>query len=177
MQTVDELVLGHLWLCDLHAKTVFLRIKQRIPLDDLIQYARIGLIKAAQRFDGARGFKFKSYADRKVRGYIIDGIRTETRFQRGKGKLQPQLVSLGAVDGEGREYAAQPAAPDLWPAVNARIDTERLERANLTERELRVARLTHEGYSLKEIAYEIGCSWPTVAQLRTSALKALKAAA
>jgi RNA polymerase sigma factor for flagellar operon FliA len=44
--------------------------------DDVLSYGTIGLIQAVDRFDPEQGVKFETYAIRRIRGSIIDAIRT-----------------------------------------------------------------------------------------------------
>src|SRR5919198_1032946 len=44
--------------------------------EDLLSYGTIGLIQAVDRFDPAQGVKFETYAIRRIRGSIIDAIRS-----------------------------------------------------------------------------------------------------
>ncbi len=46
--------------------------------EDFEGYALLGLVKAAQRFDPARGVKFATYADLKIRGAVLDGVREDS---------------------------------------------------------------------------------------------------
>src|SRR5262245_50708393 len=43
-----------------------------IDLSDLVQDGVIGLIDAAERFDEGRGIKFETFAERRIRGAMID---------------------------------------------------------------------------------------------------------
>ena len=44
--------------------------------DDIIGYGVFGLLDALERFEVARGFKFETYASIRIRGAMIDGLRT-----------------------------------------------------------------------------------------------------
>lgn len=51
-------------------------LPQHVDEDDLIGYGVFGLLDALERFDLARGVKFETYANLRIRGSMIDGLRT-----------------------------------------------------------------------------------------------------
>jgi len=53
-----------------------LSLPPSIDRDDLIGYGTIGLLEALDRFDDSRGVKFESYAVMRIRGAILDALRT-----------------------------------------------------------------------------------------------------
>jgi RNA polymerase sigma factor for flagellar operon FliA len=74
-----------------------------VELDDLRSYGREGLLDAARKFDSARGVPFRAYANFRVRGAIIDGIRSTAQlprraYERLNGLSAALRVSEGAAD-------------------------------------------------------------------------------
>lgn len=50
--------------------------------EDLLSYAHHGLLDALKRFEPGRGFKFETYASRRITGEIIDGLRKQDPLSR-----------------------------------------------------------------------------------------------
>lgn len=48
---------------------------------DYLQYARLGLLEAVDRFDVARGVKFESFAAKRIHGAILNGLRSFSEVQ------------------------------------------------------------------------------------------------
>src|SRR4030095_16396271 len=59
------------------ARRVAASMPHSIELGDLVQDGMLGLIDAACRFDEARGIKFETFAERRVRGAMIDALRRD----------------------------------------------------------------------------------------------------
>ncbi|BAE84756.1 FliA/WhiG family RNA polymerase sigma factor [Desulfitobacterium hafniense] len=55
---------------------LLISLPQHVDEDDLIGYGVFGLLDALERFDPVRGVKFETYATLRIRGAIIDGLRT-----------------------------------------------------------------------------------------------------
>ncbi len=58
------------------ANRIALRLPPHIEVDDLISVGVIGLIDAIEKYDPTRGAKFKTYAEFRVRGSILDELRS-----------------------------------------------------------------------------------------------------
>jgi RNA polymerase sigma factor FliA len=65
-------------------------MSRSIDVDDLIQDGMIGLIHAASRFEGSRGIKFETFAERRVRGAMIDALRRKA-WPRGIRRVRREL--------------------------------------------------------------------------------------
>lgn len=72
----NELIERNLELVKIIAGQVAMHLPQHIEMDDLISSGTIGLIGAADRFDISRGVQFRSYASTRIRGAIIDDLRS-----------------------------------------------------------------------------------------------------
>lgn len=71
----DALVLQHLPLVRFVARSLQRRMPQHVELDDLISAGTMGLMDAVNRFDAAKQVQFKSYAQIRIRGAILDSLR------------------------------------------------------------------------------------------------------
>lgn len=71
-------------------------------LEDLVAFAYQGLLEARRRFDPARGVQFKSFAYYRVRGALIDGVRSMAYLPR---RAYARLKASEAVDSEGELIA------------------------------------------------------------------------
>jgi len=97
-----------------------------IDLGDLVQDGVIGLIDAANRFDEGRGIKFETFAERRVRGAMIDALRRDA-WPRGVRRVRRELEA--AREALRRELGAEPTLSDLAQRVGT--DVPRLERTIL----------------------------------------------
>jgi len=73
---------------------------QGLTLPDLINEGNLGLIKAAQRFDETRGFKFISYADWWIRQSILQALAEQSRI------VRLPLNKIGSINKINKAYAS-----------------------------------------------------------------------
>ena len=74
-QGAEALVLEYLPLIQRIAQRISSRLPDNVDLNDLINSGVIGLIDAISKFDPSRKIKFKTYAEIRVRGAILDELR------------------------------------------------------------------------------------------------------
>ena len=78
----DRLVEQHLSLVQSVARKLKKQITARIDFDDLVGYGSKGLIEAAERFDPRHGVAFSTFAYYRIRGAMLDGLRTMGWYSR-----------------------------------------------------------------------------------------------
>lgn len=91
---------------------------QGLPLGDLINEGNLGLIKAAQRFDETRGFKFISYAVWWIRQSILQALAEQSRIvrlpQNRVGNLNRVVKTFSRLE---QEYEREPSAAEIAEAM------------------------------------------------------------
>ncbi len=105
------------------ARRVAASMPHSIDIGDLVQDGMIGLIDAAGRFDEARGIKFETFAERRVRGAMIDALRRDA-WPRGIRRVRRELEA--AREALRRELGCEPSLADLAARVGS--DETRLGR-------------------------------------------------
>jgi RNA polymerase sigma factor FliA len=94
---------AQLELVEIVARQIARTMGPVVELDDLRSFGREGLLDAARKFDSARGVPFRAYANFRVRGAIIDGVRALAQlprraYERLNGLSAALKVSEGAAD-------------------------------------------------------------------------------
>lgn len=105
------------------ARRVAATMPHSIDIGDLVQDGVIGLIDAAHRFDEARGIKFETFAERRIRGAMIDALRKDA-WPRGVRRQRRELEA--AREELRRELGCEPSLADLAAKVGS--DEKRLGR-------------------------------------------------
>jgi RNA polymerase sigma-B factor len=90
----DELVAAHLGLAEYLARRFANRGE---PLDDLIQVASLGLVKAVDRFDPDRGVEFSTYATHTIVGELKRHFRDKGWAVRAPRRTQELYLRLNKV--------------------------------------------------------------------------------
>jgi RNA polymerase sigma factor FliA len=74
--TRDRLILHYSPLVKFVSGRVLSRLPDSLDSTDLVSYGILGLIDAIEKFDPSRGFKFETYAVPRIRGAILDELRS-----------------------------------------------------------------------------------------------------
>ncbi len=73
----DQLIMDYAPLIRFVAQRIAARLPSNIDIDDLISAGVIGLMDAIEKYDPSRDNKFKTYAEFRIRGAILDELRSQ----------------------------------------------------------------------------------------------------
>ncbi|HOU81898.1 MAG TPA: RNA polymerase sigma factor RpoD/SigA [Bacteroidales bacterium] len=100
---------------------------QGLSLQDLINEGNIGLIKAAERFDETRGFKFISYAVWWIRQSILQAIAEQSRI------VRLPLNQIGSINKISKETARLEQELERMPSVEEIADLVEIPENKVAE--------------------------------------------
>ncbi len=104
----ERVLLEHLPIVRFLARRIHERLPQHVDIEDLVSAGVVGLMDAFAKFDPAKKVQFRSYAQFRIRGAILDSLRTldwSPRELRRKGRAVEEAIRavtarLGRAPGE-----------------------------------------------------------------------------
>jgi RNA polymerase sigma factor for flagellar operon FliA len=78
------------------AGRVAIGLPSNVEFDDLVSYGVFGLMDAIEKFDPSRGIKFETYAIARIRGAILDGLRSNDWVPRSVRQKAKELEKICA---------------------------------------------------------------------------------
>jgi len=100
---------------------------QGLSLPDLINEGNLGLIKAAQRFDETRGFKFISYAVWWIRQSILQALAEQSRI------VKLPLNKIGSINKVNKAFAELEQKYEREPSVDELVEVLELATDDVKE--------------------------------------------
>jgi RNA polymerase sigma factor for flagellar operon FliA len=91
----EQLLLEHLPIVRFLARRIHERLPQHVDIEDLYSAGVVGLMDAFAKFDPAKKVQFRSYAQFRIRGAILDSLRTldwSPRELRRKGRAVEEAI-------------------------------------------------------------------------------------
>lgn len=149
----EVLIIEHLPQVRMIARRIHERLPESVSMEDLVSNGTLGLISAIDNFDASQNVKLKTYAEYRIRGAILDGLRTLDWAPRQKRRMGKQIEAAIATAQQrlGRAPIEEEIAEQLGiPLAEYRewlVDTEGLQVADLE-----VAGVGEEGFSLLKFA-------------------------
>ncbi len=119
----DDLIMQHMRVVKYIAGRMAIHLPNSVEMDDLIGWGVMGLLDAVEKFDHKQDIKFSTYASIRVRGAIIDQIRTLDWAPRS---LRTMARKVGAAKEKLRhEKGQEPSTHEIADEVG--ISVEQIE--------------------------------------------------
>ena len=93
----EQVLLEHLPVVRFLARRIHERLPQHVDMEDLVSAGVLGLLDAFNKFDPCKKVQFRSYAQFRIRGAILDSLRTldwSPRELRRKGRAIEETLRL-----------------------------------------------------------------------------------
>lgn len=149
-----------------------------LDADDFFSIGMIALIEAHRKFDATKGAQFWTYADKRVRGAMLDAARS-AHF--GSRQTHAHLESLDTlstdtdVECQDRNVKRKTLRAEATQFGDAQVALLRRQIARLRERErFIIEKHDLEGYSMKEIGAGLGLTESRISQIRTAAINKIR---
>jgi RNA polymerase sigma factor for flagellar operon FliA len=154
-QDRDRVLLEHLPMVRYLARRIRERLPQYIELEDLVSAGVIGLIDAYNKFDQTKNVQFKSYAQFRVRGAILDSLRIldwSPRELRRKGRAVQD-----AIQALTQKLRRAPSEPEIAAEMKLGLNEYQVLLGNLKGLEVGSLNIEHaEDSGEDELAYIAG---------------------
>ncbi len=93
------------------AHFMMLKLPNSVQVDDMIQAGMIGLLDAAGRYDELRGAQFETYASQRIRGAMLDELRSADWLPRSMRSDMRRIE--GAINRTQQRLGKAPAESDI----------------------------------------------------------------
>ncbi len=126
----DQLITQHIDMARRIALKAARRLPERLSHDDVIAAAMVGLTEAAERYDTQRGEPFVAFAEKRIRGAVLDELR--------RGDLLPRRARTaankmgGIIAGLEQQLGRSPEDEEIADKLGVSVDKFRDELAELT---------------------------------------------
>jgi len=117
----ERVLLEHLPIVRFLARRIHERLPQHVDIDDLFSAGVVGLMDAFAKFDPAKKVQFRSYAQFRIRGAILDSLRTldwSPRELRRKGRAVEEAIRT-LTSRLGRAPSESEVAAELGSTLDA----------------------------------------------------------
>ena len=102
------------------AHHMMMKLPASVEVDDLIQAGMIGLLDAINRYEGAYGRQFESYAAQRIRGSILDELRESDWLPRSLRKKMRQIeVAMRSLE---QKLGCPPSEQEIAKELNISLE-------------------------------------------------------
>jgi RNA polymerase sigma factor for flagellar operon FliA len=103
------------------------RLAERLPPDasmqyeDLVSCGAIGLLEAFERYDEGRQIQFSTFAEYRIRGAMLDALRSNDSFTRRRRQLANRIAD--ATEAVRREVGREPRPEEVADRLEVDLET------------------------------------------------------
>jgi RNA polymerase sigma factor for flagellar operon FliA len=115
----DELVRSNLPLVHYAVAEIANRVPRHVSRDDLISAGMAGLAQAARSFDPARGITFARYASNRIKGALLDELRSRDWASRSVRSKARQVT--GTAEHLTSKYGRTPSSDEVAQAMGVDV--------------------------------------------------------
>ncbi len=115
----EKLVVSHMNLVRKIAWHMHGRVGRMVEIDDLLQVGYIGLVDASQRYVPKAGVSFAAYAKIRIRGSIVDYLRTNSSMCRATIAMHQKVKAM--VSKMEHELMRAPFVPEVAEALEMSV--------------------------------------------------------
>lgn len=116
----EQLMLEHMPAVRWMARRIHERLPQHVDMEDLVSAGTLGLLDAFRKFDPEKKIQFRSYAQFRIRGAILDSLRTldwSPRDLRRKGRAVEEGIRRLTA-----QYGRAPTEPEVAREMQLGLD-------------------------------------------------------
>lgn len=121
LRTEDELVRAHLVLVQYAVAEVANRVPRHVSRDDLVSAGMAGLAQAARSFDPERGITFARYASTRIKGALLDELRSRDWASRSVRAKARQMN--GTSEHLSAKLGRSPSTVEVADAMGVTVST------------------------------------------------------
>jgi RNA polymerase sigma factor for flagellar operon FliA len=126
----DEFVLSQLTEVHFIARRIHKRLPVFVPLEDLVNSGVLGLLEATEKYDFTKQVQFKTFAQFRIRGAILDSLRKLDRASRRMRSKSRRLIA--ACEELSQKLGRQPTEEEIAHEVG--LETAALRKLASTLR-------------------------------------------
>ena len=107
------------------------KLPPSVEVDDLIQAGMIGLLDAVNRYEDNHGAQFETYAVQRIRGAMLDELRSNDWMPRGVRQSMRKVET--AISNLQHRLGRPPKETEIAKELQMSIDEKQVPRVNLLD--------------------------------------------
>jgi RNA polymerase sigma factor FliA len=119
----EQLIIEHMPQVQLIARRIHETLPGNVCLDDLVSSGVVGLIMAIDNYDPSQAVKLKTYAEYKIRGAILDSLRSMDWASRHRRKKYKEIEA--AISSAEKKWKRPPSEDEIASELSLTLEEYR----------------------------------------------------